>query len=98
MAFGRLGEGGVSLSHKVTKPKVDAQAVLEAIMASTAPPKGSRLPGPVQADIAERLTAGQSLSAIARALGLSRDQVRTVKFALFGVTLRQARDLKARLR
>jgi AraC-like DNA-binding protein len=56
--------------------------------------RGSRLPAEVQEAAAHRLEAGWSISATARLLGLTRDQVRTVKYAMFGLTLAEVRALK----
>lgn len=80
------------------KNKVDAQAVLEAITARSSGPKGSRLPKAVQEVVAEYLDAGGTIAGTARELGLTRDQVRTVKLARLGVTLAEVRRFKAELR
>lgn len=60
--------------------------------------RGSRLPATTRAAILEHLRAGETISATARATGVSRDQVRTVKLATYGLTLDRWRTLKARLR
>lgn len=59
---------------------------------------GSRLPKETQAIVAEHLRAGGTIAGTARALGLSREQVRTVRYAMFGLTLAEARALKRRLK
>ena len=59
---------------------------------------GSRLPVSVQEVVAGHLRAGLSISETARRCDLSRDQVRTVKYALFGLTLAEVRTLKRELR
>lgn len=61
-------------------------------------PKGSRLPAEVQKVVAGHLRAGRSISATARATGTTRDQVRTVRYAMFGLTLAEVRRFKRRLR
>lgn len=75
--------------------KVEA---VRALQRSTHGPLGSRLPEAIQEVVAEHLRAGLSISEAARRSGISRDQVRTVKYAMFGLTLAEARTLKRRLR
>ena len=62
-------------------------------------PKGSRLPAEVQEVVGGHLPAGRSISATARATGsTSRDQVGTVRYPMFGLTLAEVRRFKRRLR
>lgn len=59
---------------------------------------GSRLPPEVQEVVAGHLWAGLSISETARRAGVSRDRVRTIKYALFGLTLADVRRFKRGLR
>lgn len=59
---------------------------------------GSTLPAEVAEVVAGHLRGGMSISATARATGLTRDRVRTVKLAMYGLTLGQYRSLKSGLR
>lgn len=54
-------------------------------------PPGSRLPRDQQARIATALGQGLPISEIARGEGVSRDRVRTIKYALRGMTVAQGR-------
>lgn len=83
MDIERFGEGRASQSHKVIK---------------SGRRPGSTLPPETQAVVADHLRAGLTISETARRLGLSREQVRTVKYALHGLTLAEARALKRELR
>lgn len=76
----------------------ELEAIRSLLERTPATPKGSRLPAEVQEVVAECLREGLSISATARATGTTRDQVRTVKYAMAGVTLRQVRTLKRQLR
>lgn len=67
---------------------------LEAATRRSAYVYGSRLPKETQEVVAGRLAGGASISATAREFGLSRDQVRTIKYAMFGLTLAEVRRQK----
>jgi len=80
--------GGPSRSHEVTKS-------FQALATTTAgAPRGSRLPAAIQEVVARHLRDGLSISETARRAGVSRDQVRTVRYAMFGLTLAEVRTLK----
>lgn len=71
---------------------------VEALLGATRPgaPGGSRLPPEKQEVVAEYLRAGLTMAETARRAGVSRDRVRTIKYALFGTTLAEVRAFKRR--
>lgn len=78
------------------------QAV-EALLAATARAQatravGSRLPAEKQEIVAGHLQAGLTISETARRAGVSRDRVRTIRYAMFGLTLAEVRAFKQGLR
>lgn len=94
---GVLGEPPPMSTH----PSLGPDLRIEALEIST--PRGGRRPGSLlpeatQEVVAGYLRAGCSISETARRLGLSRDRVRTVKYAMFGLTLAEYRTLKRELR
>lgn len=74
--------------------KAEAVEALEESTHRGGGPRGSRLPAEVQRAVEARIEAGWSISATARLLGLSRDQVRTVRYAMEGLTLAEVRRFK----
>lgn len=92
------GAGRPSQSHKVTNPVGARIRALERATQRGGGPVGSRLPEATQNVVAGHLRAGLSMAETARRLSLSRDQVRTVRYAMFGLTLNEARALKRGLR
>ena len=70
------------------------EAFVKAIQKPTHGALGSRLPAEVQEVVAGHLRAGLSMSETARRAGVSRDRVRTIRYALEGLTLAEVRRVK----